>query len=161
MTNKIALLPGSFDPLTLGHIDIIYRSLKLFEKIIIGIGDNKNKKHMYTLHKRKEFVKAVFANNKQIIIKEYKGLTTSFCEQEGVKHIIRGVRNHADFEYEQAIAQLNHKLNPNIETILLPTRAEHLCISSSLAKEIIIHNGDLTNILPTEIVEKIQQNTNN
>jgi pantetheine-phosphate adenylyltransferase len=159
MKHKTAIFPGSFDPLTFGHIDIINSALKLFETLIIAVGVNEKKQYMFTVEKRKQFIKCVFKNESRIIVKKYQGLTIDFCEKEKVGHIIRGVRNSSDFEYEQTICLANYELNQNTQTIFLPAKKEHLFISSSLVREIITNNGHLNKkinaFLPKEIVSQI------
>ena len=154
-----AIFPGSFDPITFGHIDIIKSGLTLFEKIIIAVGSNEQKKNMFTLSQRKKFIKAIFRKDKRIIVKDYKNLTVEFCEEEGVNHIIRGVRNNIDFEYEKKIALTNHQLNPNIETVFFSGKKEHDFISSTIVREIVNcksgRKSDLQSFIPQEIIAKI------
>ena len=142
MKQKVAILPGSFDPITLGHIDIINRALELFDKVIIAIGMNTEKTHVL-IKQRTEFITSIFKHENKILIKDYTGLTIDFCKENKSKYLIRGVRNHSDFEYEQNIALTNKKLNNRIETIYFYTSQEHIMTSSSLVKEIIKNNGDL------------------
>ena len=158
MKNNIAIFPGSFDPLTIGHVEIIKHTLKIFETIIIGIGINPKKTNMFTLDQRKKFITSCFKDDKRVIIKSYKGLTVDFCKKMKSNHIIRGIRNSNDFEYEQSIHLANTEINHNITTIFIPSRKEHLFISSSIIKEIIINKGDLSSFIPKEIVKSIQNN---
>ena len=159
MKNKKGVFPGSFDPITLGHIDIIHQSLELFEHIVIGIGINESKNHMFNIEERKDFINLIFKKNNRVSIKEYSGLTVDFCKQEKAYHIIRGIRSTIDFEYEKSIALANYELNSNINTILLPAKKEHIFISSTLVKEIIIHKGilkkELQKFIPLIIIKKI------
>jgi len=155
MHNSLAIFPGSFDPLTLGHVEIIHNGLKVFKKIIIAIGVNEKKKSMFSANKRKEFIETVFKGNTNLCIKEYNGLTVDFCKQENCHNIIRGIRNSSDFDYEQSIALSNNALNPAINTIFLSPKKETLFISSSIVREIISNKGDLTQFLPQEIIPKI------
>lgn len=159
MKNKKGVFPGSFDPITLGHIDIIHQSLELFEHIVIGIGINESKNHMFNIEERKDFINLIFKKNNRVSIKEYSGLTIDFCKQEKAQHIIRGIRNTIDFEYEKSIALANYELNSSINTILIPAKKEHIFISSSLVREIIIHKGilkkELQKFIPLIMIKKI------
>ena len=139
MKIKIAVFPGSFDPLTLGHISIIEAGLKLFDKIIIAIGSNKQKKYIFNITERKKMIQLNFKNHERISIKSYQGLTVDFCEKENAQHIIRGIRNSSDFNYEQSIAFMNYRLNDKIQTCFLPSTQEHSSISSSIVKEILLN----------------------
>ncbi len=143
MKIKIAVFPGSFDPLTLGHISIIEAGLKLFDKIIIAIGSNEQKKNMFPLSEREKMIQLNFKDNKKISIKSYKGLTVDFCQRENAKHIIRGIRNSNDFNYEQSIAFMNYRLNDKIQTCFLPSTQEYAFISSSIVKEILLNNDTI------------------
>lgn len=144
---KIAVFPGSFDPLTLGHCDIIDRSINLFDEIIIAIGINSSKKCMFNLNERKKFIKTHYANEPKIKVMEYKGLTVDFCNKVKADFILRGLRNPADFEFEKAIAQTNHKLT-KIDTVFFLTSAKNSYISSSIVREVILNNGDFTKLVP-------------
>tara|TARA_B100001250_G_C19639732_1_gene717700 strand:+ start:413 stop:886 length:474 start_codon:yes stop_codon:yes gene_type:complete len=155
MHNSLAIFPGSFDPLTLGHAEIIQSGLKVFKKIIIAIGVNENKKSMFSANTREEFIKTVFKGNTNLLIKQYHGLTVDFCKQENCKNIIRGLRNSADFEYEQAIARSNNALYPEVNTIFITPSSETQFISSSIVKEIISNKGNLKQFVPKEIIPKI------
>ena len=157
MKQKVAILPGSFDPITLGHIDIINRSLDLFDKVIIAIGVNTEKKHMFSLKQRTEFISSIFKHENKILIKDYTGLTIDFCKKNKSKYLIRGVRNHSDFEYEQNIALTNKKLNNRIETIYFYTSQKHIMTSSSLVKDIIKNNGDLKPFLHKKTISAIKR----
>tara|TARA_B100001057_G_scaffold291353_1_gene291348 strand:+ start:635 stop:1090 length:456 start_codon:yes stop_codon:yes gene_type:complete len=148
---KIAVFPGSFDPITLGHVDIIKRSLKLFDKIIIGIGENKDKKYMFSSAKRTEFVYETFQNEKNIVVIPYEGLTVNFCKKNDAKFIIRGLRNPADFEFEKSIALTNRKINNDVETVFILTSKEYSFISSSIVRDLIKNNGDFKLFIPKGI----------
>ena len=148
---KIAVFPGSFDPITLGHVDIIKRSLKLFDKIIIGIGENKDKKYMFSSAKRTEFVYETFQNEKKIVVIPYEGLTVNFCKKNDAKFIIRGLRNPADFEFEKSIALTNRKINNDVETVFILTSKEYSFISSSIVRDLIKNNGDFNLFIPKGI----------
>ena len=147
---KRAVFPGSFDPITLGHLDIIQRSIPLFDEIIIGVGTNSEKKYMFPLDKRMDFIKDTFAEFKSISVTQYEGLTIEFCKKVQADFIIRGLRNPADFEFEKAIAHTNRKLS-GIETVFLLTAAKTSFISSSIVREIISNQGDYTQLVPATV----------
>ena len=132
---KIAVFPGSFDPITLGHVDIINRALPLFDTIIIAIGSNAEKKHMWSLQQRKAAIETLFKNNDTIKVATYQGLTATFCKKQGAQYILRGLRNSTDFEYEQSIAQTNDKVN-GIDSVFIIARPEYGFISSSIVRDI-------------------------
>lgn len=147
---KRALFPGSFDPLTLGHYDIIKRGITLFDEVIVAIGINADKKYMFSLEERKQFIKEAFADEPKIKVVTYKGLTVEFCKEKGVGFILRGLRNPADFEFEKAIAHTNRKLT-EIETVFLLTAAKTSFISSSIVRDVIRNNGDYTKFVPKAV----------
>jgi len=147
---KRALFPGSFDPITLGHIDIIERSVPLFDEIVIGVGTNSDKKYMFPLKKRMAFIEETFSNYKNISVSQYEGLTIEFCKKVQANFIIRGLRNPADFEFEKAIAHTNRALS-GIETIFLLTAAKTSFISSSIVREIISNKGDYSQFVPGSV----------
>ena len=148
-----ALFPGSFDPLTLGHYDIIKRGVKLFDEVIVAIGINSDKKYMFSLEERKRFIKDAFSNEPKVKVVTYKGLTVDFCEEIGVKFILRGLRNPADFEFEKAIAHTNRKM-AKVETVFLLTSAKTSFISSSIVREVIRHNGNYQILVPESVKVK-------
>lgn len=149
---KRAVFPGSFDPLTLGHTDIIDRAIPLFEEIIIAIGTNADKKYMFTLEQRKRFLEKTYANNPKIKVDTYEGLTIDYCKKVESDYILRGLRNPADFEFEKAIAQTNRKLS-SIETVFLLTSADNSYISSSIVRDILRNNGDVSLLVPKVVIE--------
>ena len=144
---KTAIFPGSFDPITLGHQDIIEKSLKLFDLVIIGIGKNSEKKYMFSAEKRKEFVENTFKSKKNVEVKIYDGLTVDFCKKNNSDFIIRGLRNVSDFEFEKNIALTNRKLS-GIETLFLLTSAKNSYISSGIVRELIKNKGDYSLLIP-------------
>jgi len=150
---KKALFPGSFDPLTLGHYDIIRRGVTLFDEVIVAIGINADKKYMFSLDERKQFIKEAFADEPRIKVVTYEGLTVEFCKETGVDYILRGLRNPADFEFEKAIAHTNRKLT-QIETVFLLTAAKTSFISSSIVRDVIRNNGDYTKFVPKSVRAK-------
>jgi len=147
---KRAVFPGSFDPITLGHVDIINRALPLFDEIIIAIGSNAAKKYMFTLEQRIAFIKETYGDTKKITVTSYQGLTIDFCKKNKIAFILRGLRNPADFEFEKAIAHTNRKLS-KIETIFLLTSANTSYISSSIVRDILRHNGDVSMLVPKAV----------
>ncbi len=152
---KRAIFPGSFDPITLGHFDIIERGVTLFDEIIVAIGVNGDKKYMFTLEERKRFIEDAFAHEPKVKVVTYKGLTVDFCKEIDVEFILRGLRNPADFEFEKAIAHTNRDLAP-IETVFLLTAASTSYIASSIVRDVIRNNGDYTKLVPesVKIVQK-------
>jgi pantetheine-phosphate adenylyltransferase len=147
---KKAIFPGSFDPITLGHFDIIERGIPLFDELIIAIGINADKKYMFSLEERKQFIQNCFGNNPKVKIVTYEGLTVHFCKENHVDYILRGLRNPADFEFEKAIAHTNRDLAP-IETVFLLTAASTSYISSSIVRDVIRNNGDYTKLVPKTV----------
>ncbi len=147
---KKAIFPGSFDPLTLGHYDIIKRGVTLFDEIIVAIGVNASKKYMFSLEQRLKFIEDTFADEPKIKVMSYEGLTVDFCKKIDVKFILRGLRNPADFEFEKAIAHTNRDLAP-IETVFLLTSASTSYIASSIVRDVIKNNGDYTKLVPKTV----------
>ena len=145
---RIAIFPGSFDPFTIGHESIVRRAIPMFDKIIIMIGYNSNKKPFFPLEKREKWINQVFANDNNVEIKTYEGLTVDFCKTVDAKYILRGIRTSSDFEYERAIAQVNKQMYPEIESIFLLTTPEHTPIQSTIVRDIIQHGGDASRFLP-------------
>jgi pantetheine-phosphate adenylyltransferase len=145
-----AIFPGSFDPITLGHYDIIKRGVTLFDEVIVAIGVNADKKYMFTLEERMNFIKESFKDEPKITVVSYKGLTVDFCQKNNVKFILRGLRNPADFEFEKAIAHTNRDLAP-IETVFLLTAAKTSYIASSIVRDVIRNNGDYTKLVPKTV----------
>ncbi len=148
-----AVFPGSFDPITLGHYDIIERSLTLFDEIIIAIGINADKKYMFSLEERKHFIKESFKDEPKIKVMTYKGLTVDFCKEQNANFILRGLRNPADFEFEKAIAHTNRKMS-EIETVFLLTSSGKSYISSSIVRDVIRNGGDVSGLVPDTVLAK-------
>ncbi len=142
-----AVFPGTFDPITLGHVDIIKRALPLFDELIIAIGVNADKKTMFSLEERIKFIEDVFKNESRIKVKSYIGLTANFCKNEKAQFIVRGLRNSIDFAYEQSIAQANAKVN-GVDSVFLISSPEYSHISSSIVRDIARHGGDYQDLTP-------------
>lgn len=147
---KRAIFPGSFDPITSGHHDVIMRGVTLFDELIIAIGINSDKKYMFSLDERKKFIEDSFKGNSKVKVITYKGLTVNFCQKNNIDFILRGLRNPADFEFEKAIAHTNRDLAP-IETVFLLTAANTSYISSSIVRDVIRNNGDYTKLVPKTV----------
>lgn len=149
---KIALFPGSFDPVTKAHVDIVKRSVGLFDKVYIGIGANSTKPGFLSIEKREQMLRAVFHTEPKIHIVAYDGLTVNFCKSIGATYMIRGIRTVSDFEYEKAIAQMNHSLMPDIESIFIVSKPGYSSISSTIVREILRYNGDVEQFIPKEAI---------
>ena len=145
---KIAVFPGSFDPITKGHESIILRALPLFDEIIIAVGINSDKKGYFPVEQRIEWIKQVFKNDPKIKVQSYHGLTVDFCRLVKAKYILRGLRTSADFEFERSIGQINKQLYGDIETIFLLTQPDHTSLNSSIVREIVRYNGDASQFVP-------------
>ncbi len=145
-----ALFPGSFDPITLGHFDIIKRGVTLFDEVIVAIGVNSDKKYMFSLKERQAFIEEAFADEPKVKVVTYTGLTVDFCNEIGAEFILRGLRNPADFEFEKAIAHANRRM-ATIETVFLLTSAKTSFISSSIVRDVIKNEGDYTNFVPGSV----------
>lgn len=154
MIEKIAVFPGSFDPFTIGHEEIVRRGLRMFDRIIIAVGINVGKSGFMDADKRIAIVKKVFADNPQVSVESYTGLTVDYCKRVGAKFIIRGLRTAADFEYERSIGQINRALDADVETVFLLTSPQHTFISSTIVKDIIINGGDASKFLPSNISQE-------
>lgn len=145
-----AIFPGSFDPITLGHQDIINRALPLFDEIVIAIGINADKKYMFSLEDRKRFIEETFKNESKISVITYEGLTIDLCQKINANFILRGLRNPADFEFEKAIAHTNRRLS-KIETVFLLTAAKTSYISSSIVRDVIRNHGEYELLVPEAV----------
>ncbi|MEY3678106.1 MAG: Phosphopantetheine adenylyltransferase [Bacteroidota bacterium] len=150
---KIALFPGSFDPVTNAHVDILKRSISLFDKVIIGIGINSTKQALLPIETRQQILEAVFADEKKVEVQTYEGLTVDFCKKIGAAYMIRGIRTVSDFEYEKAIAQMNHALVPEIESIFIVSKPGYSSISSTIVRDILRNKGDVSQFVPKEALE--------
>ena len=148
---RIALFPGSFDPITLGHESIVRRALPLFDEVIIAIGENTQKKCMFPLDRRIKWIEDTFQGTENVRVETYNLLTVDYCKQRNAKYIIRGLRNSIDFQYEQNIALINNELNADIETVFLLTEPRYTSINSSFIREIVNFGGEASRFLPEGI----------
>jgi len=149
--SRIALFPGSFDPITLGHVDIIERAVPLFDEIKIAVGTNSAKNYLFSLEQRVQWIEQTFAHEPKISVITYEGLTVDFAKEVGVQFLLRGLRNPADFEFEKAIAQANREMVPDLETVFLLTSARYAYISSSIVREVYNHGVDFRKFVPATV----------
>lgn len=154
---RICLFPGTFDPITIGHLDIINRSLDLFDKLVIGIGRNANKVSMFSEEQRLEWIKEIFKNEPKVSAVVYEGLTIDCCKQVGANYILRGIRYVNDFEYEKAIADMNRSLDGNIETIFLTCLPQYTSVASTLVRDVIRNGGDAAQFLPEAVRKSLKK----
>jgi len=150
---KKAIFPGSFDPITNGHYDIIKRGVSLFDEVILAIGVNAEKKYMFSLEERKRFIEEAFKDEPKVRVITYSGLTIDLCKKENAEFILRGLRNPADFEFEKAIAHTNRMMS-KIETVFLLTAARTSFISSSIVRDVLRNGGDITQLVPKSVIDK-------
>ena len=150
---KICLFPGTFDPITLGHVDVIKRALPLFDKIIVAVGNNSGKSSMYSSEQRKSWIDEIFKDEGKVYAAVYGGLTVNFCKEVDAQYILRGIRYVSDFEYEKTIADANRTLDPRIETFFLTCEPKYTSIASTIVRDIIRNGGDASLFLP-EVVSK-------
>ena len=155
---RIALFPGTFDPITFGHIDIIERALPLFDKLYIGIGLNSNKLPMFSDKQRKQWLYEIFKDEPKIKVVVYEGLTVECCKKVKANYIVRGIRYVNDFEYEKAIADMNRSLDENIETIFLTCLPKYTSVASTLVRDVIKNGGDVSQFVPDVVLRTIRQN---
>ena len=150
---KKAIFPGSFDPITNGHYDIIKRGVSLFDEVIVAIGVNAEKKYMFSLEERKRFIEEAFKDEPKVKVITYSGLTIDLCKKENAEFILRGLRNPADFEFEKAIAHTNRVMS-KIETVFLLTAARTSFISSSIVRDVLRNGGDISQLVPEAVLDK-------
>lgn len=148
---RIAIFPGSFDPFTIGHESIVKRAITLFDKVIIMIGYNSNKRSFFPIEKRERWINEVFKDESRVTVQCYEGLTVDFCKKVNAGYILRGLRTSADFEFERAIAQVNRQMYPKIESVFLLTSPELTPINSTIVRDIIFHGGDASMFLPSAL----------
>jgi len=145
---KTAVFPGSFDPITAGHVDLVQRAVPLFDKIVVAVGVNSQKKYLFPLEERLEFLRKVFADEPRVEIGSFEGLTAHYCQSIGAEYLLRGLRNASDFDYEKTISQLNGIVGEGLETIFLISAPAYSHISSTIVREIIKGGGDASPFLP-------------
>lgn len=148
MVTKTALFPGSFDPFTVGHYDIVRRGLLLFDKVVITVGYNCQKKGFLEVESRVQLIRDVFGDEPRVEVMQYAGLTADLCDRMGVYYLLRGVRSSGDFEYEREIDNVNRLLNPKIENVLLFTHPSYSMVSSSIVRELYLHKGPYRQFMP-------------
>ena len=148
---KIAVFPGSFDPITSGHVDLVKRALPLFDKIIVAVGINSQKKYLFPLEQRLDWLEKVFENEDKVEVGSFEGLTAHYCSKVNAAYLLRGLRNASDFDYEKTISQLNNIVGEGLETIFYISRPEYSHISSTIVREIIKGKGDASPFIPPEI----------
>lgn len=148
---RIALFPGSFDPITLGHVNIVERALPLFDEIILAVGENSEKRYLFPLEQRMAWMRETFAHEPKVKVVSYSGLTVDFAIKQGAHFLLRGLRNPADFEFEKAIAQANREMKPELETVFLLTSARWAFISSSIVRDVIKNKGDYSRFVPAAV----------
>lgn len=152
---KIGIYPGSFDPITLGHLDVIKRSAKIVDKLIIGVLKNSVKRPLFSTNERVELIEQAVSQIENVKVEEFDGLTVDFARAKNASVIVRGLRAVSDFEYELQIAQINHKLAPEIDTMFLTTSVEYSYLSSSIVKEVASYGGDITELVPECILKTV------
>ena len=148
---KKAVFPGSFDPITIGHCEIIEKACEIFDELIVSVGNNSDKDYKFSLDQRLKFISDEFKNNPKVYVEKYEGLTVDFCKTKNIKHIVRGLRNPADFEFEKKIALFNNSLE-NVETIFFLTSPNNAFISSSMVREIMDNGGDFKKFVPNSVL---------
>jgi pantetheine-phosphate adenylyltransferase len=149
--DKIAVFPGSFDPFTVGHESIVKRALLLFDRVIIAVGENAEKKNLFSIEMRMKMISKVFEGESRVEITRFSGLTVEFCRKHNARYIVRGLRTAVDFEYERAMGHMNWKMAPEIDTVFLLTSTEHTPVNSTIVRDIIKHGGDASMFVPASI----------
>ena len=153
---RIGLFPGTFDPITIGHLDIINRALPLFDKLVIGIGRNASKVSMFTEEQRMRWIKDIFKSKPEVSVVMYEGLTVECCQKVGANFILRGIRYVNDFEYEKAIADMNRSLDKNIETVFLTCLPQYTSVASTLVRDVLRNGGDAKQFLPDIVAKEVE-----
>ncbi|HUQ96432.1 MAG TPA: pantetheine-phosphate adenylyltransferase [Chitinophagaceae bacterium] len=154
---RVCLFPGTFDPITYGHVDIIDRSLRLFDKLVIGIGMNANKQPMFSAEQRVAWIKAIYKMEPKIDCVTYDGLTVDCCKEIGAQYILRGIRYVSDFEYEKAIADMNRSLDGGIETLFLTCLPKYTSVASTLVRDVIRNGGNVSQFVPDAVLKSIRK----
>ena len=154
--SKVALFPGTFDPFTLGHLDIANRGLTMFDEVVVAIGVNTGKKHLFSLEQREQWINELFENEPRVRVASYEGLTAKFAEQIGAQFILRGLRTTQDFTYEKQIAYVNEDMSPSINSVFLMSQQTNATVSSTIVRDLIQFGGDYEKYLPPSICKAIQ-----
>ncbi len=154
---RICLFPGTFDPITLGHTDVIDRSLDLFDEIVVGIGVNSAKTPMFSLEQRMQWIRDIYSHTPKVKVISYEGLTIKSCKEVGAQFILRGIRSIGDFEYEKAIADVNRMMDNSIETIFLSCSPRYSTLASSLVRDVLKYGGDASQLLPENILRELKK----
>ncbi|GAA4331226.1 pantetheine-phosphate adenylyltransferase [Flaviaesturariibacter amylovorans] len=154
---RIGFFPGTFDPVTLGHIDIVQRALPLFDKLYIGIGVNANKQPMFTAEQRRAWFGSIFHHEPKVEALVYEGLTVDCCKRVGANYILRGIRYVSDFEYEKAIADMNRSIDAGIETIFLTCLPQYTSVASTLVRDVLRYGGDISQFVPDEVLRSVRE----
>ena len=154
---RICLFPGTFDPVTYGHVDIVTRALPLFDKLVVGIGINANKEPMFSAEQRSTWLKELFSNEPKVDVVIYEGLTVECCKRVNANYILRGIRYVNDFEYEKAIADMNRSLDHNIETVFLTCLPQFTSVASTLVRDVIRNGGDASQFVPDLVMKTIRK----
>ncbi len=154
--NRICLFPGTFDPVTFGHIDIVKRALPLFDKLFIGIGMNVNKQPMFSAEQRSKWFKEIFVNEPKVDVLVYNGLTVDCCKKVNANYVLRGIRYVNDFEYEKAIADMNRSLDEKVETVFLTCLPQYTSVASTLVRDVIRNGGNVSQFVPAIVLETIK-----
>ncbi len=152
---KIAVFPGTFDPVTVGHIDLVKRALPMFDKVIVATGVNSQKKTLYSLDQRMDWLQRVFEGMEGVEIDYFEGLTVNYCIKKNAKYLLRGLRNGSDFDYEKTISQLNYIIGQEIDTVFLISQPQFSFISSTVVRDIIRGKGDVSNFVPSVILDEL------
>jgi pantetheine-phosphate adenylyltransferase len=155
-TERIAVYPGSFDPITNGHLDILERSLRLFDRVIVALADNVRKKPIFTVQERKEQILASVGNDPRVEVDAFSGLLVNYVQSRGARFVVRGLRAIGDFEYEFQLVHMNHRLAPGLETLFLMTDEQHFYVSSSLVKEVALFGGDVSAMVPAVVAQALR-----
>jgi pantetheine-phosphate adenylyltransferase len=158
---RIALFPGSFDPITRGHESIIRRALPLFDRIVVAIGENAGKTGFFTTEQRREWLEILFQHDERVDVVSYKGLTVEYCRQNGIRYILRGLRTSADFEFERGIGQMNKYMVPDMETVFFLCAPEYASLSSSIVRDIIRNGGDVRQFVPEKLFDLLMTGSRN
>jgi pantetheine-phosphate adenylyltransferase len=153
---RICLFPGTFDPITLGHKDVIDRAIDLFDELVVGIGKNSSKTPMFSLEQRVEWIKDLYKDQPKVKVQTYDGLTINFCKDINARFILRGIRGIGDFEYEKAIADVNRLMNKEVETVFLVCSPQYSTTASSLVRDVIKYGGDASQLVPAQVLRGIK-----